>query len=93
MTGPEEVITPLPTPWLGLRGDFLFGETSPGVMAAFLVGRLSFPSGFLYETLETVLGADEDPPFVSFTFFSSSFLQAAAALTLCLADSISTQNN
>ena len=61
MMGPEEVITPLPAPWLGLKGDFLFGEASPRVTIVLFDGRSSFLSGFLFETLLTVLGADEVP--------------------------------
>ena len=70
MTGPEEVITPLPEPWLGLRGDFLFEEASLGVMAVLFNRQSSSPLGFLFETLLMVLGADEVPssvPFASFT--------------------------
>ena len=66
MTGPEEVITPLLAPQLDLRGNFFLGGISPGVMATFLEGRSSFSSGFLFVTLATVLGANEDtPPFPS----------------------------
>ena len=84
MTGPEEVITLLPEPWLGLRGDFYFGEASPGVMAVLFNGRSSSPSGFLFETLLTVLGADEVPSSAPFASFTSFFLRAAATLILCL---------
>ena len=89
MTGLEEVTTPLPVPRLDLRGDFFLGGTSPRVTTAFLEGGLSFSLGFLFETLATVLGANENTPSFSFTFLSSSFLRAAAALTLCLTASIS----
>ena len=89
MTGLEEVITPLPAPWLGLRGDFLFGEASPGVTAVLFDERSSSPSGFLFETLLMVLGADEVPSSVPFASFASSFLQAAVTLILYLAASIS----
>ena len=90
MMGPEEVITPLLAPRLDLRGDFFLGGTSTGVMATFLEGRSSFVSGFLFETLATVLGAYEDTPSsFSLAFLSSSFLQAVEALTLFLAVSIS----
>ena len=92
MTGLEEVITPLPAPWLGLRGDFSFEALSPRVTTAFLDGQLSLPSGFLFAGLANVLGVDEVSPLAYFALFSS-FWWAAAALTLCLADSISTQNN
>ena len=88
MTRLEEVITPLPTPWLGLKGDFLFGEASPGVTAVLFYGRSSFPSGFLFETLLTVLGADEVPSSPPFASFTSSFLWVVAALILCLAASV-----
>ena len=91
MTGLEEVITPLPAPWLGLRGDFLFGEASPGVTAVLFDERSSSPSGFLFETLLMVLGADEVPSSVPFASFASSFLWATAALILRLAASISTK--
>ena len=66
MTGPEEVIIPLPAPWLGLRGDFLFGEASPGATAVLFDGWLSSPSSFLCETLLTDLGTDEVPSSVPF---------------------------
>ena len=91
MTGPEEVITPLPEPWLGLRGDFLFEEASPGVTAVLFYERSSSASGFLFETLLTVLGADEVPSFVPFASFASFFLRAAATLILCLSAFISTK--
>ena len=91
MTGLEEVITLLPAPWLGLRGDFLFGEASPGVTTVLFDGRSSSPSSFLFETLLMALGVDEVPFFVSFASFTSSFLRVAAALILCLAASISTK--
>ena len=71
MTGLEEVITPFPVPWLGLRGDFSFGALSLGVTAAFLDGRSSLLSGFLFAALMTVLGVDEVSPPASFPFFSS----------------------
>ena len=88
MTGPEEVITPLPVPRLDLKGGFFLGGTSTGVMATFLEGQSSFSSGFLSVTLAMVLGTDEDTPSFSFYFLSSSFFRAVAALTLCLAASI-----
>ena len=91
MMGPEEVITPLPEPWLGLRGDFLYREASLGVMAVLFNGRSSSPSGFLFETLLTVLGADEVPSSVPFTSFASFFLRVAATLILCLSAFISTK--
>ena len=91
MTRLEEVITPLPTPWLGLKGDFLFREASPGVTAVLFYGRSSFSSGFLFETLLTVLGVDKVPSSVPFANFASSFLRATATLILCLTASISTK--
>ena len=91
MTGPLEVITPLPAPWLGLRGDFLFREASPKVTAVLFDGQSSSPSGFLFETLLTVLGADEVHSSVPFANFASSFLRATATLILCLTASISTK--
>ena len=87
MTGLEEVITPLSAPWLGLRGDFLFGEASLGVTTVLFDARSSSLPGFLFETLLMALGVDEVP----FTSFTSSFLRVAAALILCLAASISTK--
>ena len=89
MTGPKEVITPLLAPWLGLRGDFLFGEASPGMTTVLFYGRSSSPSSFLFETLLMVLGSDGVSSFIPFASFTSSFLRAAAALILCLAASIS----
>ena len=83
MMRPEEVITPLPAPWLGLRGDFLFREVSSGVIAVLFYGRSSFPLGFLFETLVTVLAVDEVPSFVPFASFASSFLRVTVALILC----------
>ena len=88
--GPDEAITPLPAPWLGLRDGFPFGEASPGVMAICFDGRSSSLSGFLLETLLTDLGTDEFPSSVPFTSLSF-FLWATAALILCLAMSISTK--
>ena len=91
MTGPEEVIIPLPEPWLGLRDDFPFGEASPGVTTILFDGWSSSSSGFLYETLLTDLGTDEFPSSVAFASLASSFLRAAVALILCLTASISTK--
>ena len=88
--GLEEVITPLPAPWLGLKGDFLFGEASPRVTVVLFDGRSSSPTSFIFETLLTALGADEFPSSVPFVSFAS-FLRAAAALILYLAASISTK--
>ena len=45
--GPEEVITPLLAPWLGLRDDFPFGEALLGVTTVFLDRRSSSSSVFL----------------------------------------------
>ena len=89
LTGPKEVIAPLPAPWLGLGGDFSFVAPLPGVTAAFLAGRRSLPLGFLFACLVEALGVDDVSPPASFAFFSA-FWRAAAALILCLADSIST---
>ena len=61
MMGLEEVITPLLAPWLGLKGDFLFGEASSRVTAVLFDEWSSFLLGFLFETLLTVLGANEVP--------------------------------
>ena len=89
--GLEEVITPLPAPWLGLKGDFLFGEASPRVTVVLFDGRSSSPTSFIFETLLTALEADEVPSSVPFVSFASFFLRAAAALILYLAASISTK--
>ena len=89
--GPKEVITPLPAPWVSLKGDFLFGKASLGVTAVLFDGRSSSRSGFLFKTLLMALGADEVPSSVPFASFASSFLQAAAALILYLAVFISTK--
>ena len=48
-TGLEEVITPLPAPWLGLRADFPFGEASPRMVTVFLDGRAPSLSAFFLE--------------------------------------------
>ena len=93
MTGPVKVIIPLPVPRPGLGGDFL-GCASPGLTATFLGGRLSSPLTFLLaEPLETAAGTDEGVPSYPLAFFASSFLRVVAALTLCLATSISTKDN
>ena len=89
-TGPEDVIAPLPVPWLGLRADFPFGDASLGMETIFLDGRAPSPSAFLLKALLTDLGADESPSFAPFISLSS-FLRAAAALILYLATSISTK--
>ena len=91
VTGPITVIKPLPTPWLGFRGDSFLGYLSPEVTVPFLRGHSSFPSAFLLGApFPTTLGANEDTP--SFPFFFSSFLCVVAnALTntFFLATSIS----
>ena len=69
--GSEEVITPLPAPWFGLRDDFPFGKASPGVATVFLDGRALSPSDLLFVALLTDLGADEFPSFVPFANLSS----------------------
>ena len=64
------------------------------MMTAFLGGQSSFSSAFLLaEPLETALGAYEDAPSFPLALFSSSFLRAAVALTLCLVASISPKDN
>ena len=89
-----EVIIPLPMPRLDLRGDFFLGCASPRVTVAFLGGWLSFLSTFLLaEPLETALGVDEDAPSFPLALLYSSFLWVTAALTLCLATSISAKDN
>ena len=87
MTGPVEVIIPLPAPRPGLGGDFL-GCASPGLTDTFLGGRSSSPSTFLLaKPLEIAARTNEDVPSYPLAFFASSFLRAATALTLCLAAS------
>ena len=93
MTGPDVIISPLPTPCLGSGGDGFLGSFSLGVTDTFLYGWSSFPSPFLLAApLVTALGADEDAPSFSLPF-PSSLLHAAVALTyaLSLATSISTK--
>ena len=83
MTGPVDVIKPLPVPRLGLVGDGFFVCFSPGVTDSFLEGRSSFLLTFLLgDPFPTPLGADEDA--ISFPFSFSSFLHDVAALTSAL---------
>ena len=83
------IISPLPTPWLGLGGDSCFGRLSPtGVPDPFLCKRSSLPSFFRFDVpLTMTLEADAEGP--------SFYLRAAVnclTSTLYLPASISAKD-
>ena len=95
VTGPNDVIKPLPIPWLGLRGDGFLGCYSLGMTNGFLEEWSSFLSVFLLGALfPTALDADEDAFSFPFSFFSSSLRTIVDTLTkaLCLVASISVKD-